>query len=125
MAKKRITIDVKLNEPNRVVKPKDEISGAIIVKNEGKKDKKLDRVDIETVAKGRVARAENKKTSTWLIGVFIGIIAGFFLMNYSTMIGIAISAISVIAFAWYWRELGKKQEKAKIQLLKEWKQEQQ
>lgn len=46
MAKKRITIAVKLNEPNRVVKPKDEISGIVIVKNEGKKDKKLDRVEI-------------------------------------------------------------------------------
>jgi len=46
LVKKRITIDVRLYEPNRVVKPKDEISGVVMVKNEGKKDNKLNRAEI-------------------------------------------------------------------------------
>ena len=48
MGKEKIT-NVEIYEPNRIVKPKDEISGVVCIKNEGKKDKKLNKVEIQLI----------------------------------------------------------------------------
>ncbi len=85
---------------------------------------KLDVKDVEAIAKARVTRAEGNKFNYWMIGGFVGIIIGTFLMRYSNVIGWIVVIIGFVGFLWYLYQVSKKQDSAKRKLVAEWRSEQ-
>ena len=85
---------------------------------------KLERRDIEAVAKSRIARAEGNKSTVWTVGAMVAIVAGLFVMNYSTIGGWVMLLGGFIAFIYYMQALSKRQNTYKSKLVKEWMQEQ-
>lgn len=85
---------------------------------------KLNRYDIEAIAKGRVKRSEAKKSNQWLIGVIIGVVIGLLIaFRVSAIGGYGIWIATMIAFIFYQNGVTKKQNIAVRRLVKEWEQE--
>ena len=81
--------------------------------------------DIEAVAKDRVNRIEKQKTTYWLVGALLALVAGYFVaIQFNLIIGFAICGAGVVGFFYYSNTLTKKQNIAKKRLLSEWKKEQ-
>ena len=81
---------------------------------------KFDDLDIQTVAKGRVSRAENKTTTYWTVGAIIAMGVGIVLTRYSTIASWILVLAGGVAYFYYISKLGKKQKAAQSALLSEW-----
>ena len=80
----------------------------------------LDKYDIEAIAKARVSRAENKKTTMWFVIAFALALVGAFLSRYSPAGGWGLMGLGVISLFIYTNGYTKKQNAMKKQLMEEW-----
>jgi hypothetical protein len=79
--------------------------------------------DIKSIAKGRVSRAEGKK-SMYMIAVVVVVMAvGLIVLKNSTVGGFGLFIVGVAGFFWYNNGLTKKQKLANDYLVREWQQE--
>lgn len=80
--------------------------------------------DVETIAKGRVSRAESQKTNLATVAMVLCMGVGLLLLNTNRMVGIILFLLGAGIFFWYTNGLGKKQKNAQRQAVLEWQQEQ-
>lgn len=83
--------------------------------------------DIERVANGRVNDKESKASNIWNMGAVAGLVLGWIVLTFtgSKVVGVGISTVSVIAFAYYWfNVIPKKQKPYASQLWAEYQKEQ-
>jgi Ca2+/Na+ antiporter len=86
---------------------------------------KLDRKDVEAVAKSRVMRAEGNKPMYWLLGIVASILASvMFIQKMSVPVSWAVVLLAFVVYLWYMNAVGKRQKEAANKLLREWQQEQ-
>lgn len=85
---------------------------------------KLDRKDIEAVAKARISRAEGNKSTYWTVGAMLCLVAGIFLQSYNGLVGWILVIVGFVAFIYYMNSLSGRQNKYKTRLVKEWIEEQ-
>ena len=89
---------------------------------------RLDSKDVEAIAKSRTVRAEGNRGTMWTVGAMVAVVVGFFLLQSgianANVIGLVVCIGGFCSFLWYMYTLNKKQNAAKIKLLKEWRQEQ-
>jgi hypothetical protein len=77
--------------------------------------------DIESVAKGRVSRAEGKSLNKFVWVTFIGIFAGIILAWQVYMLaGYAVIILAVALLVWQNSKITKKQNNYKFKLVNEW-----
>ncbi len=85
---------------------------------------KLDSGDIGAVARYRVNRVENKKTTYWMIVVAVLVLAGVYVVRVNTLLGWVLCVAGVVGFVYYQNIIGKKAVVLKSKLMKEWQEEQ-
>ena len=85
----------------------------------------LDVKDVETIAKGRVSRAEAKNTNYATVGMVIAMGIGLFVLRTNQIAGVALFVVGAGIFFMYTNALGKKQNAAKQKAVAEWRQEMQ
>lgn len=83
----------------------------------------LSRTDVEMLAKGRVSKAEAKRTNQWIIGAGILLVISLFVVRLSPYAGYAIMAFAVLGVLYYMNQLSKKQNAYKSQLVQQWESE--
>jgi 4-hydroxybenzoate polyprenyltransferase len=77
--------------------------------------------DIESVAKGRVSRAEGKSLNKIVWIMFVGIVAGLILAWQVNMwAGYVVIILAVLFFVWQNSKITKKQNNYKFKLVNEW-----
>jgi len=79
--------------------------------------KGLDQKDMESIAKGRVARQESRKTNYVWVGVLVGIIAAIILMRINTVATYVVLFAVIVGLFWYMGKLSKKQKLAFYRLM--------
>ncbi len=84
--------------------------------------KGLDSKDVEAIAKSRVNRVENQRTTQWMIGVMVLIVAGIGVVQWTKndLIGWLLCVVGVDGFVYYQNGLGKKSSSLKSKLMREW-----
>ncbi len=84
---------------------------------------KLDRKDVEAVAKSRINRAEGNKPSYYTVVLMLAMVSGMYMTGINALVGWLIVVAGVACFFWYISRVSKRQNIAKIQLLREWEKE--
>jgi hypothetical protein len=79
--------------------------------------------DVETIAKGRVNRAESKNTNTYLMVALVIIAVGVFVLRVSVAGGFACMIAGVAVFMYYNNKISKKQAIEKQRCVAEWQKE--
>jgi hypothetical protein len=79
--------------------------------------------DVETVAKGRISRAESKNTNYATIAMVLAMGIGLLVLRTNQMAGVALFIVGAAVFFWYTSVLSKKQNAAKQKAVAEWHKE--
>jgi len=84
---------------------------------------KLDRKDIEAIAKSRINRAEGNKLTYYMVVLMSAMVGGMYVTGINALVGWLIVVTGVACFFWYISKVSKRQNIKKAELLKEWEME--